>query len=139
MQHIFHKQLTFARVSSRVLYSFSNTAFLVCADLHLSTLRMGAGKAWLISRPRQPCTAPVTKSCAKCHPGAAPVTEFHKIWGQGSLCASPGSHHSPRWAWDHSTSKPCAVTESFNSCYSSKLHSMENCLAIIQIVKGGKH
>lgn len=36
-QHIFHKQLTFARVSSRVLYSFSNTASLVSADLHLST------------------------------------------------------------------------------------------------------
>lgn len=33
----FCKQLTFAHVNSGVLYSFSNTLFLVSADLHLST------------------------------------------------------------------------------------------------------
>lgn len=116
---------------------------------------MRAGKPWLISRAKQPrnsTRSPADKrALPRCHHRVCSsdlISVKSELWGHDSLGVGRAQHSTPwfssqptpkpRRAHDHGTSKTCGITESFNSCYSSKLHSVENCVsAIIQVVKGG--
>lgn len=116
---------------------------------------MRAGKPWLISRAKQPrnsTRSPADKrALPRCHYRVCSsdlISVQSELWGHDSPGVGRAQHSTPwfssqptpksRRAHDRGTSKTCGITESFNSCYSSKLHSMENCVsAIIQVVKGG--